>query len=72
LSIAEEENIVCVILTSKPEVADYLLSLKGEKIQPFPGFAREVWKPSSDDETGRQDIRWTARQLRALFAVEFG
>ena len=75
LSIAEEETIVGVILTSKPEAADFLLDLNGGKIQPFPGFARDDWK--WDDrkkrgiETGWTDVDWTVEQLQALLARKF-
>jgi hypothetical protein len=71
LSIAHEGNIVCVILTSKPEVADLLLALNGGKIRPFPGFTREEWNPVSANATGWTDIDWTVQQLQGLLAWEF-
>jgi hypothetical protein len=71
LSIAHEKNIVCVILTSKPEVADLLLALNGGKIRPFPGFTREEWNPVSANATGWTDIDWTVPQLQALLACKF-
>ena len=64
-----------MILTSKPEVADYLLDLNGGKIRPFPGFARDDWK--WDDrkkrgiETGWTDIDWTVQQLQKLLDCKF-
>jgi hypothetical protein len=72
MSIASEENVIGVILTSKEEVADHLLGLNGGKIRPFPGFAREDWEPYSRLPTGWTDIDWTVGQLQALLVCEFG
>jgi hypothetical protein len=71
LSIAHEENIMGVILMSKPKAADYLLNLNGGKIRPFPGFARKDWAPDSENATGWTDIDWTVQQLQGLLAWEF-
>jgi hypothetical protein len=72
-SIAREKNMVGVILTSKPTVANYLLGLNGGKIRPFPGLGGEDWEAKQNKILpGWTDIDWTEEQLQALLAFKVG
>jgi hypothetical protein len=72
MEVAEEENITCIVVSSKEKTADYLLQLNGGKIRPFPGFARANWDANEDQPTGWIDFSWTVAQLRALLDFKFG
>lgn len=69
--VAMEQNMICVIMTNKEAVADTFLALNGGKIVPFPGFARDDWKPDSKEPTQWREIVWSARQLQALLDFKF-
>jgi hypothetical protein len=71
LTIGRERNVIVVILTSETGVANYLLSLNGGRIRPFPGFATEGWDPNSGNAPEWTDIDWTVQQLQGLLEFEF-
>jgi hypothetical protein len=72
LAVAEEGNLICIVVSSKATAADNLLQLNGGKIRPFPGFARANWDAYQNQSTGWIDVSWTVPQLRALLVFRFG